>query len=259
MTTSFRSRTGWFARGVRISYEEAGQGAPIILVHGFASNRASNWIAPGWFKTLTEAGRRVVALDCRGHGDSEKLYAPADYDEGAMAGDIVRLMDHLAIPHADVMGYSMGGFLVVRLLADAPARVGRAIVSGVGQNYFTPLTVDAERVAAALLAPSADAVTDPVAKGYRAFAERQKGDLKALAACMRRPRVSLMPGELARLRTPVLVACGERDDVSGRPEPLARAFADGTSYVIPGRDHMLAVGDAKHKKAVLQFLAGQPV
>src|SRR5712691_9314593 len=94
--------------GVEIAFLDEGAGEPIVLVHGFASNAAVNWVHPGWVATLTKAGRRVIALDIRGHGASSKLYDPAAYHSAAMAEDVRALLDHLALSRADVMGYSMG-------------------------------------------------------------------------------------------------------------------------------------------------------
>src|ERR1700726_3165835 len=94
--------------GAEIAFFDEGAGEPIVLVHGFASNKEVNWVAPGWVTTLARAGRRVIALDNRGHGASTKLYDPAAYHSERMAGDVVALLDHLGIATADVMGYSMG-------------------------------------------------------------------------------------------------------------------------------------------------------
>src|SRR5450432_2212437 len=89
---------------VEIAYLDEGDGEPIVLVHGFASNKEVNWVAPGWVTTLTRAGRRVIALDDRGHGQSSKLYDPAEYHSAKMAEDVAALLDHLGIERADVMG-----------------------------------------------------------------------------------------------------------------------------------------------------------
>ena len=91
---------------VEIAFLDEGQGDPIVLVHGFASNKEVNWVYPGWVSTLTRAGRRVIALDNRGHGASTKLYDPAAYHTRVMAEDVGALLDHLGLQRADVMGYS---------------------------------------------------------------------------------------------------------------------------------------------------------
>ena len=98
-----------FSNGaVEIAFLDEGAGDPIVLVHGFASTKEVNWVQPGWITTLTRAGRRVIALDNRGHGASSKLYDPSAYHSATMADDVRALLDHLAIERADVMGYSMG-------------------------------------------------------------------------------------------------------------------------------------------------------
>ena len=118
--------------GVRIAYSDEGEGEPVLLIHGFASNVATNWIGPGWVQTLTGSGRRVIAYDNRGHGLSEKLYDPSRYGAPAMAEDARRLLDHLGIARADVMGYSMGARIAAFLAVDHPGAVRSAILGGLG-------------------------------------------------------------------------------------------------------------------------------
>ena len=122
--------------GVRIAYidmpPESGAGDPILLIHGFASNHAVNWVNTLWTTTLTRAGYRVIALDNRGHGASEKLTDPAAYHSNAMARDALNLLDHLGIGRADVMGYSMGARITAHVALEAPARVRSALLGGLG-------------------------------------------------------------------------------------------------------------------------------
>ena len=117
---------------VEIAYLDEGQGAPIVLVHGFASTKEVNWVHPGWVTTLTRAGRRVIALDNRGHGASSKLYDPVLYHSATMADDVRALLDHLNIERADVMGYSMGARITAFLILSHAARVRSAIFGGLG-------------------------------------------------------------------------------------------------------------------------------
>lgn len=241
--------------GLRLAYDDAGDGRPIVLVHGFASNRRTNWIGPGWYDTLKGAGRRVVALDLRGHGASDKPHDSAAYIEERMALDVVALLDHLQIACADYMGYSMGGFIGVAAAAKSSGRFDRIVLAGIGQNYTQASLADPRAIADGLLAKSLDDVHGAIPRQFRRFAETSGNDLKALAACMLRPRRSLTASDLAHVRNRVLVITGSNDTISGPPEPLAELFPRGECALIPGRDHMTAVGDKAYKASVLEFLA----
>ena len=118
--------------GVDIAYLDEGEGEPVVLVHGFASTKEVNWVNPGWVSTLTRAGRRVIALDNRGHGASAKLYDPAAYHSAVMAEDVRALLDHLGIARADVMGYSMGARIAAFLALAHPERVRSVVLGGLG-------------------------------------------------------------------------------------------------------------------------------
>src|SRR5215510_2986549 len=120
--------------GVRVAFIDEGAGEPVLLIHGFASSIAANWRDTGWIAALTGAGRRVIALDNRGHGESEKLYDPSRYGAPSMAEDALRLLDHLGIARADVMGYSMGARIATFLMLAHPGRVRSAVLAGVGIN-----------------------------------------------------------------------------------------------------------------------------
>jgi len=243
--------------GIEIAFHDEGKGEPIILVHGFASNADVNWIHPGWITTLTRAGRRVVALDNRGHGASSKLYDPALYHSERMAGDVRALLDHLGIARADVLGYSMGTRIAAFFAVAHRQRIRRAIFGGLGFRLIEGVGLP-ETIAAALEAPSLSDVRDPAAGMFRLFAEQTKSDLRALAACVRGSRQTLTREQVAQIEAPVLVAVGTKDDVAGSAQGLAALLPRGRAFDIPGRDHMLAVGDRAFKAAVLDFLAEQP-
>jgi len=238
---------------VETAFLDEGAGEPIVLVHGFASTKETNWVNPGWVSTLTRAGRRVIALDNRGHGQSSKLYDPAAYDSAAMASDVAALLDHLGITRADVMGYSMGARITAYLAVNNPERVRAVILGGLGIRLVEGVGLP-QTIADALEAPSLADVSDPMGKTFRAFAEQTKSDLRALAACIRGSRQTLSREQVASIRVPVLVAVGTKDDVAGSGPALAALIPGARALDIPGRDHMLAVGDKAYKTGVLDFL-----
>ncbi len=240
--------------GVDIAYIDEGEGSPVLLIHGFASNMRANWIDTGWVDLLKKAGHRVIAIDNRGHGESEKLYDVADYGAPVMAEDARRLLDHLGIGKAAVMGYSMGARITAFLSLNHPERVSRAVFGGLGAGMVRGVGAP-EPIAEALEAPSLADVTDPGGRMFRRFAEQTGSDLRALAACMRSSRVKITPEQLAGLPMPVLVAVGTDDGIAGNPDELAAMIPNGRAFHIEGRDHMKAVGDRTHKAAVVAFLA----
>ncbi len=239
--------------GIEISYLDEGEGDPIILIHGFASNKQVNWKNTGWVDVLVKDGRRVIAFDNRGHGESQKFHDPAVYGAPAMAEDARRLLDHLKIGSADVMGYSMGARITAFLTLNHPDRVNRAIFSGLGYGMITGIG-DPEPIVAALEAASLMDVTDRTGRAFRAFAEQTKSDRKALAACMRSSRQKISEDDVSRITNPVLVAVGTSDEIAGSPHQLAALMPNAQVLEITGRDHMMAVGDKVHKQGVLEFL-----
>jgi pimeloyl-ACP methyl ester carboxylesterase len=243
--------------GVELAYLDEGEGDPVVLVHGFASNAAVNWVNPGWISTLTKVGRRAIALDLRGHGASTKLHEAAAYHSATMAEDVRALMDHLGIARADVMGYSMGARITAFLALAHPARVRSAVFGGLGIHLVDGTGLP-QSIADALEASSLADVRDPQGRTFRAFAEQTKSDLTALAACIRGSRQTLSRAAVATVAAPVLVAVGTKDDVAGSAAELAALLPRGRALDIPGRDHMLSVGDRAFKQGVLAFLSERP-
>src|SRR5262245_44472256 len=243
--------------GVRIAYVDEGSGDPVLLIHGFASNVATNWREPRWLDALTAAGYRAIAYDNRGHGLSEKLYDPARYGAPAMAEDAANLLDHLDIGRADVIGYSMGARIATFLALANPECVRSLILAGAGINLVRGL-VGTGPIARALEALRIEGVTNETARSFRAFAERTGSDLAALAACLRGPRQKIGADPLARIRVPTLIATGSEDVIAGSGEELRRLIPGAQLLDIEGRDHMKAVGDARFKQGVLDFLTRRP-
>ena len=239
--------------GVTIEYLDEGEGPLVVLVHAFASNRMVNWVNTSWVKTLTRSGRRVVALDNRGHGASEKLYDSNAYHPSEMAGDVINLFDHLGAEKAALIGYSMGSRISAFVARAAPERLSALVLSGLAENLIKGVG-GSEAIAAALRAPSLEAVGDPGARAFRLFADQTGSDREALAACITATRQTLSETEVAQIHVPTLVVVGSDDPIAGSAEALAGLIEGARAVTLPGREHMSAVGDRGHKEAVLAFL-----
>jgi pimeloyl-ACP methyl ester carboxylesterase len=236
----------------------SGQGDPVLMIHGFASSHYVNWVSPGWFKTLNDAGYRAIALDNRGHGSSSKSYDEADYAPERMASDAAALLGHLGIGRAHVMGYSMGARVSSFLALSDPDRVATLVLGGLGIGLVDGVG-DWDPIADALLAEDAATITHARGKTFRAFADQTRSDRLALAACIIGSRAVLSEEEVARIAQPTLIGVGTRDDIAGSADELAALMPRATAFAIEGRDHMLSVGDKTFKKRVLEFYADHPL
>ena len=238
--------------GLRLHYEVHGpdNGTPIVLVHGFASDYQLNWVGTRWQETLTGAGFKVIGLDCRGHGHSDKPHDPAAYRTEIMAADVVRLLDHAGVPKAAYLGYSMGARIGLQVAIDHPGRVTRAVLGGIGTAGAIERS---DAIARAFLA--GEPTDDPVAQTFFKFASaRPTNDLRALAACIQGLRPNADPARLARIRTPILVVVGDHDQIAhGAPE-LVELVPTARLVTISGRDHMSTVVAREFKQAALAFL-----
>ncbi len=245
--------------GLTLCYDDIagpGQGRPMILVHGFTSNRVENWQRLGWYGALERKRIRTVALDARGHGQSAKPHDPAAYGRAAMAGDILALMDHLGIERAHLMGYSMGARQALTAALAAPARFATLTVGGIGEKLFETRAFTGNPMAEAMEAAEPETIKEPMLKSFRHFADAQGEDRLALAALARAKDVPFAKADLATLPVPVLVVAGARDDLAGDPKPLADIFPDGRAVTLPGVDHFSAIAHALYKAAVFDFLDG---
>lgn len=244
--------------GVEIAYIDTGttsaaRGVPVLLVHGFASNLEINWISTGWVDTVTKAGYRAIAFDNRGHGRSEKLYDVNSYGSPIMAEDARRLLDHLGVARAHLLGYSMGGRISAFLTLNHPSHVASVIFGGLGMNMVHGLGQRSDAIAEALEAPSLADVTSHDGRVFRMFAEQTKADLKALAACMRSGRAPISKEAVSSIRCPVLVVVGTDDDVGGPAAELAQLIPGARALAPEGRDHMKTVGDRSFKAEAVKF------
>jgi len=236
----------------------SGQGDPVLMIHGFASSHYVNWVAPGWFKTLNDAGYRAIALDNRGHGASSRSYEGADYTPDSMASDAAALLDHLGIGRAHVMGYSMGARVSAFLALSDPDKVATLVLGGLGIGLVDGVG-DWDPIADALLAEDAAGITHARGRTFRAFADQTRSDRRALAACIIGSRDELPENKVALIAQPTLIAVGTKDDIAGSPDELAALMPNATAFHIEGRDHMLSVGDKTFKRRVLEFYAEHPL
>ena len=245
--------------GVMLAYDDIGpkdSGRPVMLVHGFASNRNENWRRVGWYGALERRRRRFIAFDARGHGESGKPHDPAVYGDRQMAQDIFALMDHLQIARADVLGYSMGARLALTAALARPERIADLIVGGVGSRLFDPPR-QGNAMADAMEADAAEQIANPLLRSFRLFADAQGEDRLALAACSRAPQERLSPSDLSGLKTHTLVVAGARDELAGDCQPLAALLPDARAVTLPGCDHFSAIPHALFKAAVFDFLDGE--
>jgi pimeloyl-ACP methyl ester carboxylesterase len=241
--------------GVRLHYEVHGpeRGAPLVAVHGFASDYRLNWVGTRWQETLTNAGFRVFGLDCRGHGHSDKPHDRDAYSIEVMAGDVVRLLDHVDVPSARYLGYSMGARIGLQVVLDFPRRVSRAVLGGLGTAGAIE---SAEAIAESFL--RGEPTDDPIAQTFYRFASaRPTNDLKALAACI----TGLQPipdvQRLSAVRTPILVVVGDRDELARDAPELVEMIPTARLVTIAGRDHLGVVPAREFKHAALDFLSAE--
>ncbi len=238
-------------QGVRLHYELHGSeaGRPIVLVHGFASHYRLNWVGTRWQETLTHAGFRIIGLDCRGHGASEKPHDPRAYAAETMAADVRGLLDHLGLEKADYLGFSMGARIGLQAVLDFPERWRKMVLAGLG----TRGAIDqAASIARAFRGGRPDT---PVAETFYKFASGHRGnDLEALAACIEGPAPPLDPARLAAIKTPILIVIGDRDELVSGAEELVEEIPTARLVTVPGRDHLGTVPAHEFKEAALAFL-----
>jgi pimeloyl-ACP methyl ester carboxylesterase len=246
-----------------IAYDDiqpAGEPAgTVFMVHGFATSRAENWRRLGWYGAFERKNYRLVALDLRGHGESDKPHDAAAYGGDVLVGDIVALMDHLELGRVDLLGYSMGSRLSLQTAIDHPGRVANLIVGGVGDRMLKPPPAEAPKMtmAEAMRAADPESIPDKTMKGFRLFADQQGEDRLALAAFTEgRTGPALGADDLFAIRAPTLVVAGSRDEMAGDPQGLADAIPGAKSVMLPACDHFSAIPHALFKAAVFDFLEG---
>ena len=227
----------------------------MLLIHGFGSDVRVCWRLPGWIEALTHAGRRVIAFDMRGHGQSTKLYDPAHYSARLISEDAAALLEHLSVERVDVLGYSFGALIGAFLSLDYPSKVKSLVLGGLGMALNIGVGDTWEKIIRTFHGSGKKEVKDLDEK-YE-FSSRTRPDVQALAACMYVLRETLSIAQLSTFQVPVLVAVGEKDEFAGSAHDLSTLIPKSDVLVIPGVDHMGTIGSPRLRDGVLKFL-GRP-
>jgi pimeloyl-ACP methyl ester carboxylesterase len=254
------------SNGVKIHCTDEGKGEPVLLIHGFSVNAQMNWDSPGIIHALAQ-DYRVIALDNRGHGKSDKPHDPKQYGQ-QMVEDAVRLLDHRKIQKAHVVGYSMGGMITAKLLATHPDRLLSATLGGHGGMREGADSTLLDQLAKDLdegkgIGRLMTALTPP---GRAKMSEEQLGkfnkiwslgnDQKALAAVVRSFKELAVPDEkLKSCTVPTLALIGSMDPLKKGVDDLPERLPGVKVVVIEGADHMTAVQYPLFISALKEFLA----
>lgn len=247
-----------FARGdgVSLAYREVGEGRPLILIHGFVSNAALNWVRFGTAQALAERGRRVILLDLRAHGDSSAPRDRTAYAPDVLVDDALAFVEHLGIDDYDIGGYSLGGRTVVRMLVRG-ARPRRAVVAGMGLDGIVDVGPGTARFARTFDGFGTFERNSP---GWfvETFVTQNDGDPEALMLALR-SSVDTPAEEIARIDVPTLVVVGVDDVEHASAEALAELLPRGRFATVPG-NHMSAVTKPELAAVMGDFLdAPDPV
>jgi pimeloyl-ACP methyl ester carboxylesterase len=217
--------------GVKIHYVVEGRGEPVVLIHGLLASAAINWEWPGITAELAK-DHQVIALDCRGHGLSGKPVEESQYGV-QMVEDVVRLLDHLNIKKADIVGYSMGGMITMKLMVLHPERVRSAILGGMGW----------------------------MADGHNLFPGIIEGSPRnAIEACILGFKdLAVSAQDVQGIKTPFIVIVGENDPLKNKfVEPLSKIRPDVPVKIVPEADHLSCVSKPEFKADIKAFLAASP-
>ncbi len=255
--------------GVRIYYEIEGKGPPVVLIHGFALNLENSWKLTNWVKTLKE-NYRLILIDCRGHGKSDKPHDDSYYGQ-KMEDDVIKLLEHLSIERVNLFGYSMGAYIIFRLLLTKPEIFISAILGGFIFTFdYKEFSKDNEkakemtkRIVEAFKVEGIKHVKDPLARAFRqamgsgdndvlALAAAQAGTLKEWSEIMKTP--DQIRDSLKNTKVPVMTVLGSNDVLKGDKTLIAQLVPEACHFQIQGRDHLTVIRDPKFQMVVKAFL-----
>jgi len=236
--------------GAKLSYDTDGDGVPVLLLHGFATDVYTNWVRPGITDALNRAGFKTIALDQRGHGMSAKPHEDEAYADEAMVKDAKALLDHLSLDRVLGLGYSMGARNLLSLIT-IDERVRAAVLGGVGGNMLEAREFGSA-ISDAMLEEDKSKITNNFARSFRDFADLTRGDRVALAAVMRQSRPPLEG--LDRIEVPVLILTADNDPLAHSPDKLAAAIPGARTAVVGGT-HLNVVNNPEFHKVAVEFLS----
>ena len=245
--------------GLRIATYEflpqhASADAPVVVaLHGFASSAYGNWVATGWTRDLTRAGFRVIAIDQRGHGASDKPHDVSAYSMHALVGDLVTVLDTYLLDEVRLVGYSLGARVGWHACVDLPHRIERAVLGGIPDgDPLTRFRVDAARGFVRRGAQVGDRLTE----AYLDMASQLDNDLDALIDLVAGMRGGPQPDPRHPPQQPVLFATGAEDSILPKSRALAAACPHGSFVELPRRNHFNAPISREFREAGIEFLRG---
>lgn len=234
--------------GMRIHYLEAGQGTPVILLHGSSGTSESNYLETGILQALA-VNHRVLALDFRGQGKSDRPADPRRYASDNYPRDILAVMDKLGVQRAHFAGYSMGGEMLAPLLSLAPERIITATFGGSGLLEPDP------KVDAALKAKDPKGRDrDPPPYAQRLWSRQNLDALRAMEKGRRMSPPTTPPADPRRVTFPILMIIGEYDTPTRFSSLMRRSFKDVRLAIVPGRDHGTALADPRYAATLVDFI-----
>jgi pimeloyl-ACP methyl ester carboxylesterase len=254
--------------GVRIHYAVEGRGEPVVLIHGWGVDIEWCWAEPGIIKALADH-YQVIAIDNRGHGRSDKPHDPQQYGMN-MVSDVVRLLDHLSIKKAHIVGYSMGGLITSVLLAEHPECVRTATIGGFGweddegprrRRILTAESLEQGKGVGPAVVALTPRSEQPNAEQMEAINKwfLDRNDPVALAAIARgNAAFQASETKLRANKLPALAVVGELDPLRTSVDKLASIMGNLKVVVVPGANHMFAVRRPEFLEAVKTFLAAHP-
>lgn len=242
------------ADGIQLAtYEFGAPEAPtVFLLHGFASSAIANWHATGWVRDLTRSGFRIIAMDQRGHGDSDKPHSADRYTMDLLTSDVLRVLDAYLLDEVTFVGYSLGARVGWQASRELPDRIQRAVLGGIPDG--DPLKRFDIADARAHIEHGAE-VGDRLTGAYLTMARSVPGnDLEALVALVEGMRDGPEPSRENAPAQRVLFATGSDDRILAASRALAEATPQGAFFEIPGRNHFNAPTSRAFRDASIAFL-----